>query len=961
MKYIRKSTAIILILTVFLVFTLSSVIPDKASAQNGIIHETSKTQILTSGATLETKVRFTDYGWQTINIVRVDLTNPNIAVDTLINQESNINLTTVKNLAQSSGAIAAVNANFFIWEPDKSKGRPIGPVIQSGQVVSEDTGVNTKVQNGVKTAVNEWGTFSIDNLNQCFLDFWRLSIKLTAPNGNSVEVGRYNQPYHGHLDFSIIDSKMRKTTIGNTSGSYDTVEMLVSNGKVVEIRQKMPETAMPENGYIVVTRTEGSKFLLDNFKVGDDVSVTFSSNPDWSDKKLALSGGAVLLKDGVIPAKFSHIASSGKDPRTAIGSSKDGKHLFLVTVDGKSSMSIGMTQTELAQFMKEIGAYNALNLDGGGSTTMVARQAGSTSVDLINDPSDGSQRKISTAVGVFSIAPKSELKGLIFENNEGNVFVNTSRTYKVKGYDTFFNPVEVDPAAVKWSVSGITGTFEGNVFRPTSVGTGKIKATVGNISQETAVYSLSAPVQLKLSDSSLNIAAGKTKTIYVTGKNSSGYYATISPSDVKWTVSSDFGSFNGGIFKAERYGSGYIAAQIGNTRAYCKTSVKDGGSIIDTFEAANATIFPYPDIVTASYQISNEQAHAGSFSGKLTYNFPESTVSRAAYIEYQNQGLPLSSNTTKLGMWVYNDHENSNCLGAQVYDTSGKLNYVYFTKGMNWSGWKYLEASLKDVKSPARVAKLYLTQLTPVGDAGSIYLDSLSTVTSGGGYPAVNQASIPKDTEPVDDANKYVPFTKTSASFRFAVFGQASEPRNALEKLLLTKFTSKINSLLDFSAVVGSSKHAFFNNIKKPKLATGSGYKSTDYQNSRFIQLDMSKGSLRKTDPAQWHWFLKQLNSARSSNVFILLANSPQNFKDSHEAELFQDYLTQYKLSTKKNVWVFYNGSTNTSYMEKGIKYISSAGFNVSGLKPENTDIVKYAIVTVIGNNVTYQFRPISP
>ncbi|HEX3028342.1 MAG TPA: hypothetical protein VHT34_03330, partial [Clostridia bacterium] len=318
-------------------------------------------------------------------------------------------------------------------------------------------------------------------------------------------------------------------------------------------------------------------------------------------------------------------------------------------------------------------------------------------------------------------------------------------------------------------------------------------------------------------------------------------------------------------------------------------------------------------------------------------------------------------NTTKLGMWVYNDHENSNCLGAQVYDTSGTLNCVYFTKGMNWSGWKYLEAPLKDIKSPARVAKLYLAQLDPVGDTGSIYLDSLSTVTSGGGYPAVNLASIPKDTEPVDDANKYVTYTKSPASFRFAVFGQASEPRNALEKLLLTKFTSKINSLLDFSAVVGKSKHAFVNNIKKPKLATGSGYKSTDYQNSRFIQLDMSKGGLRKTNPAQWHWFLNQLNSARGNNVFIMLAQHPLNFSDSHEADLFQDVLTQYKLRTKKNVWVFYNGSKNTSYMEKGIKYISSAGFNVSGLKPENTDIVKYAIVTVIGNSVTYQFRPVTP
>ena len=86
-----------------------------------------------------------------------------------------------------------------------------------------------------------------------------------------------------------------------------------------------------------------------------------------------------------------------------VGSSKDGKELLLVTVDGRQQSSLGMTQTEAANLMIELGAYNALNLDGGGSTTMAVRKPGSENIEIINSPSDGSPRRISNAIGIFQL------------------------------------------------------------------------------------------------------------------------------------------------------------------------------------------------------------------------------------------------------------------------------------------------------------------------------------------------------------------------------------------------------------------------------------------------------------------------------------------------------------------------------------------------------------------------------
>ena len=121
---------------------------------------------------------------------------------------------------------------------------------------------------------------------------------------------------------------------------------------------------------------------------------------------MAITGGAIILEDGSIPTSFSH-NSPGRHPRTAIGSSKDGDQVIMVTVDGRQQSSLGMTLTELASLMLELGAHNAINLDGGGSTTMAARRPGTRNVNVVNNPSDGMPRKVGNAVGVISTAPSS--------------------------------------------------------------------------------------------------------------------------------------------------------------------------------------------------------------------------------------------------------------------------------------------------------------------------------------------------------------------------------------------------------------------------------------------------------------------------------------------------------------------------------------------------------------------------
>jgi hypothetical protein len=117
---------------------------------------------------------------------------------------------------------------------------------------------------------------------------------------------------------------------------------------------------------------------------------------------LGMARWAQLLREG------EAIAGNGKDqhPRTAIGLSKDRMKAWLVVVDGRQwGISEGMTLSELAILMKELGAHTAINLDGGGSTTMVIQQPGGRH-KVVNRPSDyfplSVERPCGTHIGVFA-------------------------------------------------------------------------------------------------------------------------------------------------------------------------------------------------------------------------------------------------------------------------------------------------------------------------------------------------------------------------------------------------------------------------------------------------------------------------------------------------------------------------------------------------------------------------------
>ncbi len=146
-------------------------------------------------------------------------------------------------------------------------------------------------------------------------------------------------------------------------------------------------TSIPARG-VVLSLPERFKQPTNPFPVGSIWMLSTETRPDLRDVRTALGGGPALLKDG---QSTTFQSSDARHPRSAIG--WNAEHFFLVQVDGRQpGVSVGMSLTELAQHLSRLGCTDALNLDGGGSSTLWARG------QVMNNPCEGSERPMGNAL-----------------------------------------------------------------------------------------------------------------------------------------------------------------------------------------------------------------------------------------------------------------------------------------------------------------------------------------------------------------------------------------------------------------------------------------------------------------------------------------------------------------------------------------------------------------------------------
>ncbi len=182
---------------------------------------------------------------------------------------------------------------------------------------------------------------------------------------------------------------------------YGPLTPPVALGAVVrrDIVERVPSgrILIPRDGYVLTASERDTEFLA-HLHPGQRLALSLDLDPDLHVIN-ALGGGPRLVKGGraFVPfawESFSSPLTWRRAARTAVGITVLGK-LLLVTVDGGSRQNPGMTLPEMGDLMVSLGAQDAMNLDGGGSATMVVGGR------IVNAPSDGFERMVASALVVL--------------------------------------------------------------------------------------------------------------------------------------------------------------------------------------------------------------------------------------------------------------------------------------------------------------------------------------------------------------------------------------------------------------------------------------------------------------------------------------------------------------------------------------------------------------------------------
>ncbi len=227
----------------------------------------------------------------------------------------------------------------------------------------------------------------------------RIKAAIAVEGGSSsFAVDGFNRD-RGTNELVVFTPEFHRTTLTDPSGA----EAIVSNGKIIEVRDKAGSSLIPADGMVLSGRGAAAEWIRANLNRGTAVRLETAIEaepplpfpPDF-----LIGGGPRLLRGGKPVPSEAEAFPAGfygtRHPRTAAGVRADGT-IVLAVVDGRQpKVGVGMTIDELASLMAELGCVDAINLDGGGSTTMTVKGK------VVNSPSDPTgERAVSDALLVF--------------------------------------------------------------------------------------------------------------------------------------------------------------------------------------------------------------------------------------------------------------------------------------------------------------------------------------------------------------------------------------------------------------------------------------------------------------------------------------------------------------------------------------------------------------------------------
>ena len=293
--------------------------------------------------------------------------------------------------------LSGVNADFFSFQT----GWPVGNTVMNWELV---LGLPSKrshflVSGRVRPYIERIAFFgAVLTSKGGTLPLWSVN------SGASADQARFYSSRFGSdtgSDTAGVRILLRKQQ--GSLAANDTTWFLVTG------RLGSGKAVIPQDGGILVVPDEVLARSGGGLFVGDTVAVVVVFKPVTAHVAQVLGGAGRILRDGRCDTLENLSAENlalkfqnDRHPRTFVGFDRDTTRLFLCTVDGRQESSRGMTFSEMADFLLSLGAWNAINFDGGGSTTMVVNGR------VVNSPSDKTgERPVANVLAVVKIVNSS--------------------------------------------------------------------------------------------------------------------------------------------------------------------------------------------------------------------------------------------------------------------------------------------------------------------------------------------------------------------------------------------------------------------------------------------------------------------------------------------------------------------------------------------------------------------------
>ncbi|MFF4308615.1 phosphodiester glycosidase family protein [Streptomyces sp. 900105755] len=346
-----------------------------------------------------------------VHLLTVDLTDPHVRVD-LLSPGAVAARSRVSTMADAAGAVAGVNGDFFnINETQhpgvEATGASVGPAIAHGRVLKSAVPTAQRFGPSLPPGTGTTDVFGVGVDRRARLDRLTLAGTVRTPHATLALRGLNQyalaQGSVGAYTAAWGSASRKRATCGSDTDraagcSTDTYEVRIRGGRVVATSATPGSGAIAAGTTVLLGREAGADRLRALTK-GERVTVRerMVASASRIPYRFAV-GGYPVLRDGEPLAGLDGTTAA---VRTAVGYANGGRRLLLLALDGAVAYRSGLTIAEVAEEMRLLGAADAFSLDGGGSTTMVARTAGTQTVSVLNHPTDSPERAVANGIGIF--------------------------------------------------------------------------------------------------------------------------------------------------------------------------------------------------------------------------------------------------------------------------------------------------------------------------------------------------------------------------------------------------------------------------------------------------------------------------------------------------------------------------------------------------------------------------------